>query len=394
MTIAFDPHRLAQISRCFRRAVDHGLLPGFDVRVNIGQSTVLEDHYGQRDLERSLPVEADTIYRVVSMTKPMTSVATLMLYERGLLDVRAPLSEYIPEFAATSVCRTVAHDPDDVEPLQAPLTAWHLLTHTSGLTYNWAGENGVNRLYQQFGIAEAYGKTDLATNVTHLAGLPLLFQPGTAWNYSVSNDVLGRLVEIVSGSSLDQFFQSELLDPLNMSQSGFSVPMPERHRIAQFYGGQPGGTTFLPMPATADPGAEPVLLSGGGGLFSTMDDYQRFVLALAAGGGGLISPETLKFATSNHLPGGADIASFQRHGLEDDLSGLGFGLGFAVVTDPIARRILTRKGVYYWNGAGGTAFFVDPASKISATFMMQVRSASNTSWEALLHRLVFAALAD
>ena len=395
MTIALDPHRLAQVSLSFRRAVDRELLPGFAVRVNVGDSTVFEDHYGRRDLAHSRPIEEDTIYRVFSMTKPMTSVAALMLYERGRLDLRAPLAEYLPEFADTPVCRTTAHDPEDVEPQRTPLTAWHLLTHTSGLTYDWAGHNGVNALYRRYGIADALGTNDLATSVKQLAGLPLLFQPGTAWNYSVSTDVLGRLVEVVSGRTLEEFFRAELLDPLGMSQSGFSVPPSERHRIAVLYAGEPGGTRFVPMPAAAaDPGAEPVLFAGGAGLYSTVGDYQRFVLALVSGGAGLIGPETLRFATRNHLPGGRDIASFQRHGLEDDLSGLGFGLGFAVVTDPAARRILTRTGVYYWNGAGGSTFFVDPASKISATFMMQVRSASNATWEALLHRLVFAALTD
>ncbi|MTD13209.1 serine hydrolase [Nakamurella sp. YIM 132087] len=398
MSVRLDPARLRRVPETFSRAVGEGLLPGYALRINQGTEVVLDTQDGLRDLERSLPVERDTVFRAFSMTKPITSVAALMLYERGDLDIRVPLATYLPEFAHTPVCRTAAGDPADVVPMTNPLSAWHLLTHTSGLGYEWSGQNGVTEAYHRHRICDPDGPEDLATSVRRLAGLPLLFQPGSAWNYSMSVDVLGRLVEVVSGRPLDEFLAAEIFGPLGMTDTGFAVRSADLGRLATFYEAVPGGG-HRPMsifgPAVDAP---PNLLAGGGGLYTTIEDYQAFVLMLAAGGRvgdrWLIGPETLRFATTNHLPGGVDLAAFAHRGLEDDLSGLGFGLGFAVVTDPPARRIQTRRGVHFWNGLGGGTFFIDRESGLSATYLMSVRSATNFVWEAKLQQLVHQAIVD
>jgi CubicO group peptidase (beta-lactamase class C family) len=394
MTVDVDRQRMQRVPEFFRKAVDDGRLPGFALRINCGTDTILRDHYGLRDIEADLPVEEDTRYRIFSMTKPMTSVAAMMLYERGALDLRAPLRDYIGEFAETPVWDGTVGGAPGGGPQTTELTVWHLLTHTSGLTYSFLGANVINERYDALCMMDPFGPMDLAAGCAALATVPLLFQPGTAWNYSVSTDVLGRVIEVASGTPLDDFFSRELLQPLGMSSTGFSVPAADRHRLATLYTGTADDSSFTPRPMP--PPDAPTLFSGGAGLYSTVDDYQRFVLALANDGEleghRLLAPRTLTYMTRNHLPDGLDLSAHQRHPLEDDLGGLGFGLGFATVIDAPRRRMLTGEGAYYWNGAGGSTFLVDPATGVSATFMMQVRSPSNHRWESRLHQLLYQSL--
>lgn len=395
MTLRISTERLQRVPEYFRRAVDAGRLPGYAVHIELDGATLLRDHHGRRDLRSDLPVEEDTRYRIFSMTKPMTSVAAMMLYERGDLELRAPVRDFIPEFADTPVCVGRSADPAQVEPQSPELTVWHLLTHTSGLTYPFmGGDNPVNRRYGALRLMDPAGPVDLAGSCRALATVPLLFQPGSAWNYSVSTDVLGRVLEVAAGSALDTVLARELLEPLGMSSTGFSLPAADRGRLATLYSAGADSSSFTPLDAPS--GEPPTLLSGGAGLYSTLDDYRRFVSMLAAGGRvgdhHLVGRETLAYMARNHLPGGLDLAAHQRYPMEDDLAGLGFGLGFATVVDATRRRILTREGVHYWNGAGGSTFLVDPSTGLSATFMMQVRSPTNFRWESSLQRLIYQAL--
>ncbi len=396
MTVRPDGRRLERITTHLRRAVDTGRLPGWSVSVDVAGENVFRDHYGYLDLEARVPVAPDSIFRAFSMTKPITSVAAMMLYEQGLFDLRTPVAEFIPEFADTMVCATPDADPEQLEPQRVPLTIWHLLTHTSGLTYSWLGGNRVGARYDRARLGYPGGTADLAETARQLAAQPLLFQPGTYWNYSMSTDVLGRVVEVASGQSLDRYLQESIFGPLKMDETAFGVAESERDRVAVLYDQDAPTAPFTPSQlfTNVELGV-PAFLSGGGGLFTTLDDYRRFA-AMLAGGGRLdgeviIGSDTLNYMATNHLPPGVDLASFCRTPLEGDLSGLGFGLGFAVVIDAPARRILTRPGNYYWNGAGGTTFWIDAERELSVVFMMQVRSSTNYQWESDLRKLVYQA---
>jgi CubicO group peptidase (beta-lactamase class C family) len=396
MTVEPDGTRLDRISAHFQRAVDAGRLPGWSARVDVAGETVFRDHGGVLDLEQRVPVAPDSIFRAFSMTKPITSVAAMMLYEQGRFDLRTPVAEFIPEFADTMVCATPDADPDQLEPQREPLSIWHLLTHTSGLTYSWLGDNRVGAQYNRAQIGFPGGTADLAETARQIAGIPLLFQPGRYWNYSMSTDVLGRVVEVASGQSLDAYLQSNILGPLGMSDTAFGVPEDKGERVAVFYDQAAPDAAFTPNPVYTNRDlSQPAFLSGGGGLFTTLDDYSRFAAMLAAGGSldgeVIIGRDTLDYMASNHLPPGEDLDTFARTPLEGNLAGLGFGLGFAVVIDAPARRILTRPGNYYWNGAGGSTFWIDAERELSVVFMMSVRSGTNYQWESDLRKLVYQA---
>jgi CubicO group peptidase (beta-lactamase class C family) len=396
MTVEPDGGRLTRISAHLQRAVDSGRLPGWSVSVDVAGQTVFRDHGGVLDIDNQVPVTPDSIFRAFSMTKPITSVAAMTLYEQGRFDLRTPVAEFIPEFADTMVCATPDADPDQVEPQREPLTVWHLLTHTSGLTYSWLGDNRVGAQYNRAQIGFPDGTADLAETARQLAKIPLLFQPGRYWNYSMSTDVLGRVVEVASGQSLDGYLQDTILGPLKMSDTAFGVAPANSERVAVLYDQSAPGAAFTPNQVFTNRDlSQPAFLSGGGGLFTTLDDYSRFAAMLAAGGSldgqVIIGRDTLAYMASNHLPPGQDLHTFARTPLEGNLAGLGFGLGFAVVIDAPARRILTRPGNYYWNGAGGSTFWIDPERQLSVVLMMSVRSSTNYQWESDLRKLVYQA---
>lgn len=339
--------------------------------------------YGSRDVQAGSPMETDTIVRLYSMTKPVTSVAAMMLYEEGAFDLYDPVSSVLPAFGETMVWAGGNRDAPVLEHQRVPMAMWNLFTHTSGLTYGFALDHPVDAMYRRagFGLGAPSGRT-LAEASDDFAGFPLLFQPGTAWNYSVSTDVLGRVVEVLSGKSLDDFFQERIFGPLGMVDTGFFVPTEEVGRLAQLYVPERGTRRATVLPMQADSATSlPSMLSGGGGLFGTAADYHRFTQMLLGGGEldgtRLLGPRTIGMMTSNHLPGGSTLPEFGRRSLPDLLQpGAGFGLGFAVVTDPAEAKIPNGIGTYSWGGAASTFFFVDPVEALTLVFLTQLLPSS------------------
>jgi CubicO group peptidase (beta-lactamase class C family) len=395
--VGFDPARLGRIDAHFRRYVDAGLLPGWTVAVARRGRVAHLSHHGLRDREAGLPVTDDTIWRIYSMTKPVTSVAAMMLVEQGALELTDPVGRWIPSFAQMRVYRAgPALNPSTV-PATEPVRVWHLLTHTSGLTYGFHHAHAVDEMYRLRGYDVLVPPdTDLATACDELADLPLLFQPGTEWNYGVSTDVLGRLVEVVSGQPLDAFFAEHILRPLGMDDTGWFVPERDLDRLAALY--TPGPDGLRRNDSMGDVATRPpTCLAGGTGLVSTVGDFHRFVTMLLRGGEldgvRILGPRTVAYMTRNHLPGGADLEAFGRPLFaESTYRGVGFGLGFATVVDPAAGKVLTNAGEYAWGGMASTAFYVDPTEEVSVVFLTQLMPSSAHPIRSRLRTLVNQAL--
>lgn len=381
--VGFDPERLTRVDRHLTRYVDDGLLPGWLVAVSRRGRLAHVSTYGSREIEAGLPVEPDTIYRLFSMTKPITSVAAMMLHEEGAFQLSDPVSTFIPSFADTRVYLAgPAAQPVTMPPTE-PVRLWHLLTHTSGLTYGWQGVHPVDALYRAAGFDPDWPPGMTLERACDLwAGIPLQFQPGAAWNYSVSTDVLGRVIEVASGQRLDEFFATRIFGPLGMRDAGFHAAEDQRSRLAALYGLGPDGTVGR-LDALGDAvRSPPTMLSGGGGLICTAYDYHRFIQMLLdrpdspAGeleGTRLLSPRTVRYMGRNHLPGGVDLATHSSAGFtEPSFSGTGFGLGFAVVLDPVARKINGSPGELSWGGAANTAFWIDQAEELTVMLFTQL----------------------
>jgi CubicO group peptidase (beta-lactamase class C family) len=324
-----------------------------------------------------------------------------MLYERGVFELTDPISKWLPEFAAPQVyVGGSAANPSTV-PTTEPIRVWHLLTHTAGLTYAFHRVHVTDEIYRNagFDLASPPG-LDLAGCVRAWAALPLAFEPGTEWLYSVATDVLGRLVEVWSGQSLDAFFQNEIFGPLAMVDSGFAVPESEHHRLAALYAMAPGLTEKIRYDVLGEPfKAAPQWLSGGGGLVSTSHDYLRFARMLLGGGAlddaRLLSPRTVAYMARNHLPGGVDLQAFGRPLFsETRYDGVGFGLGFAVTDNSAETKVIASESEFYWGGMASTAFWIDPVEDVIVTFMTQLVPSSTYPIRTQLRQLVYGALVD
>jgi CubicO group peptidase (beta-lactamase class C family) len=398
--VGFDPDRLQRVERHFRSYVDDGRLAGWTVAVARRGRVALLAHHGRADLEADRPVADDTLWRIYSMTKPITSVAALMLYERGLLELTDPVSRFIPEFADARVYRAGSALAPATVPAIEPVRVWHLLTHTAGLTYGFHHTSPVDEMYRAKGFEfDAPRGMDLAAACAAWAGLPLLFQPGTEWNYGVGTDVLGRVVEVASGQPLDAFLAEHVLGPLDMTDTGFSVDPSDVDRLAGLYLPNPRGGLSRNAAMGDKATSPPTFLSGGGGLVCTAADYHRFTQMLARGGelGGarLLSPRTVAYMTRNHLPGDVDLEAIGRPVFaESTVRGVGFGLGVSVVIDPAAVRGLTDVGEYAWGGLASTAFYVNPVEEITAMFFTQLMPSSTYPIRSQLRTLVTQALVD
>jgi CubicO group peptidase (beta-lactamase class C family) len=401
--VGFDPARLERIDRLFGRYVDDGRLPGWLIAVSRHGKLAYVSTYGSRDLEADLPVESDTLWRIFSMTKAITSVAAMMLYEEGGFELGDPLSRYIPSFADARVYSGGSDLRPVTVPAMEPVRIWHLLTHTAGLTYGFLRNHPVDAMYRAQGFEWGSPRgVDLAGCVDEWAGLPLLFQPGSEWNYSVATDVLGRLVEVVSGQSLDEFLASRILGPLGMTDTAFFADGERAARLGAVYTAGPEGQATRMEAFSAVGRSAPAYLSGGGGLVSSAADYMRFTQMLVgrpdspAGeldGTRLLSPRTVAYMTRNHLPGNADLESYGTPiNAESPMRGSGFGLGFAVVLDPVPGKVLTSAGEFSWGGAASTAFYVDPAEEITATFFTQFVPSSAYPVRSQLRQMVQQAL--
>jgi CubicO group peptidase (beta-lactamase class C family) len=397
----FDAGRLARIERHFARYVDDGRLPGWLVLVSRDGEIVHLATYGLRDKEADLPVELDTRFRIYSMTKPIVSVAAMMLYEEGAFELKDPVSRFIPSFADVRVWRGGPAFNMVTEPAIEPVRVWHLLTHTAGLTYGFHHSHPVDAAYRAAGFEWTLPEgLDLAACCDRWAGLPLLFHPGTEWNYSVATDVLGRVIEVASGMPLDRFLAERLFGPLGMSDTAFWAGEGGAERMAALYGPEPGSRRAVRNDVLGKEALRPpACLSGGSGLVSTAADYHRFTQMLLHGGEldgvRLLGTRTLRYMTRNHLPGGADLETFGRPLFaETTFEGVGFGLGFSVALDPVANKVLSSPGEFAWGGAASTFFWVDPVERITALFLTQLLPSSTHPIRPQLRQLVYQALAE
>ncbi len=389
------PH-LARITQWMRRWVDSGKLPGLLVAIVRNDRLAWFETCGYRDVETKRAVEPDTIYRIYSMTKPITTVAALMLYEEGCFQLDDPVAKFIPAFADTRVFAGGDADSFTTEPLVRPVTVHDLMIHTSGLTYGFQHEHAVDALYRKRRIEFNANIGPLAGVVEAAAAQPLVFQPGTRWNYSVSTDVLGRLVEIWSGVPLDTFFDERILRPLDMRDTGFHVPEGQGDRLASSYIQADDGGLALVDPAGESRFLEPAItLSGGGGLVSTAADYLRFVRMLRGHGtlegARILGRKSVELMTTNHLPG--DLADMGRPRFaEMPFAGIGFGLGVSVLLDPAKARILGSPGEYAWGGMASTAFWADPAEDMIVLLLTQLMPSSAYPIRRELRVLTYQAL--
>jgi CubicO group peptidase (beta-lactamase class C family) len=398
--LGFDADRLQRLDAVLHQYVDKGKIPGVQTLVSRRGELVHRDCYGYRDVEGGLPVEPDTIYRIYSMTKPLTSVALMMLYEEGQFLLENPVSRWIPELADLQVWTGGTAEAPETRPLDSPLTVHQVLTHTSGLTYGFQYAHPVDAMYRERALGDFFTRPTytLAESMGLLGEVPLLFEPGTRWNYSMSTDVCGRLVEVMSGMGLDDFFRTRIFEPLGMVDTGFVTRESDLDRCCPLYVFQAGkGMRLL---AKAEAMAEPTpFLSGGGGLHSTADDYLRFCHLLVNGGEldgvRLLSPRTLRFMTTNHLPDGRTLNEMgQSTFSEVAMGGTGFGLGFSVLLDPAASKSLGSAGQYAWGGAASTAFWIDPAEDLAVVFMTQLLPSNTYPLRRHLQAGVYQALVD
>ena len=365
-------------------------------RGQLAHATVL----GSADVERGLPLKADSLFRIYSMTKPITSIAFMMLVEEGLVALDDPVSRFIPSWASLGVFLAGVPGDFQTRPPSAPMRVIDLLRHTAGLTYGFQRRTNVDAAYRKLELDGVNSGGGLEAFVEVLGTLPLEFSPGEAWNYSVATDVLGYLVQAISGQPFEVFLKTRIFDPLKMVDTGFFVPEGERHRFTACYALDPKGRTVLQDdPETSGYLAEPAMKSGGGGLVSTADDYMRFCRMLLNGGeldgARIVSPKTLKLMTMNHLPGGKELTQLSRSLFsEATFEGLGFGLGFAMTVDQARTKNIGSLGEYFWGGMASTAFWIDPVEDLATVFMSQLMPSSAYPIRRELRTLVYAALTE
>jgi CubicO group peptidase (beta-lactamase class C family) len=383
-----------------RRYVEAGRFPGTRLLVYRRGKVVHSAVQGLADVERRAPIRDDTIFRIYSMTKPITSVAFMMLFEEGRVALDDPVHKYIPEWKNLGVFQAGTLPAFLTKPPARPMLIVDLLRHTSGLTYGFQQRSNVDAAYRELKIGEVEKAGTLQSMIEDLAKLPLEFSPGEAWNYSVSTDVIGYLVEKISGQPFEAFLKQRILDPLGMNDTDFFVPAGKAHRLAACYSADgKGGMTLQDDPATSSFLAPPSLISGGGGLCSTAGDYLTFCRALLNGGEldgvRLIGPKTLALMTTNHLPGGRDLTEMSRSLFSEATNaGVGFGLGFSVTMKPAQMLIPGSAGEYAWGGAASTAFWIDPAEELITIFMTQLLPSSAYPVRRELRTMVYAAITD
>lgn len=383
-----------------RRYIDAGRFPGTQTVVYRRGHVVHSAVQGFADLARQVPIKDDTIFRIYSMTKPITSVAFMMLVEEGRVALDEPVHRYIPEWKNLGVFQGGAAPLFQTRPPARPMLIVDLLRHTSGLTYGFQLRTNVDAAYRDRKIGEIEKAGTMRSMVEDLAAIPLEFSPGEAWNYSVATDVLGYLIEKISGQPFEQFLTERIFDPLGMVDTSFFVPAEKAHRLAACYAADGrGGMTLQDDPVRSSFLSPPSLISGGGGLCSTAADYLTFCRALLHGGAlagvRLISPKTLALMTANHLPGGRDLTEMSTSLYsEATYAGVGFGLGFSVTMNPASTLVPGSAGEYAWGGAATTSFWIDPAEELIAIFMTQVLPSSAYPVRRELRTMIYASIID
>ena len=378
--------RLERIGPAMQAYVDDGRVAGVMTMVARRGQVVHWAAAGVRDVATDDPLEPDDIFRIYSMTKPITSVATMMLVEEGKVALDDPVARFIPEFGDVMVLT----DAGERLAPGRPITIEHLLTHTSGLTYGFFGDSPVDRAYRESDFfTSADGLDDFARQA---AALPLLASPGERWNYSISTDILGRVIEVASRQSLDAFFRARITGPLGMDDTAFVVPADKRDRFTGHYAVQDGALQLVDSPADGEYTRTPAWLSGGGGLTSTASDYIRFAQMLLQDGRlgdtRIVAPETVHMMRMNRLP--EALAPIQLGGYLSP--GYGFGLGFAVVMDAESSPEPDNDGVFRWAGAANTFFWIDPAEELIGMVWTQLNPFAAYDLEREFQTLVYEAL--
>ena len=399
--VSLDATRLKNIDKHFKRYVDEGRLAGFAVAVARRGEVAHFGMYGAKDSDTGESITSDTMYRIYSMTKPVTSIALMMLVEQGLLQLTDPVSKFIKSFGETRVWNTGTILKPMTAALTEPIRVWHLLTHTSGLTYGFNYADVVDDMYRRAGFETGLSYNEsLEVVCDKIASLPLVFQPGSSWNYSMATDVVGRIIEVISKMPLDEFLEKNIFAPLGMTDTAFFVPEEKRSRVSSLYRYDEVNHSKIKLDTLGNSSLEnPKFLSGGGGLISTAGDYFKFIKMLEGRGKSgdirIVSSRTIDLMTQNHLPNNADISTYGRPIGEEFLyDGLGFGLGFSVVVDQAKTRVACPKGTFAWGGMASTAFWVDPVNEISAMFFTQLIPSGVYPIRQYLRSLVYAALID
>jgi CubicO group peptidase (beta-lactamase class C family) len=397
--VGLSAARLARISQWMKGWVDNGRLPGMVTCVMRKGELAFAEAYGKADVERNKAVRPDTIFRIYSMTKPLTSTAIMMLYEEGRFQLDDPISRFLPAFRNMRVFAGGSRGKIESVPAEREITFRDLLTHTSGLTYGFMESNPVDALYRaKDGVDFQTAETSLAAVVDKLATFPLIAQPGKAWNYSVSTDVLGRLVEVIAGEPFEKYLVEKVIKPLGMVDTDFHVPNAKHERFAANY--QPsadGKLALIDDPAKSRYLKPRKVNSGGGGLVSTAADYLRFCkFMLNKGeldGVRLLGRKTVELMTMNHLNGDMADMGTPRFS-ESTYYGIGFGLGFSVMIDPAKAHIVGTPGEYAWGGAASTAFWCDPAEDMAVVLLTQLMPSSTYPIRRELRVLTYQAIVD
>jgi CubicO group peptidase (beta-lactamase class C family) len=383
-SVGISSERLARLTAAINREVASGKLPGGVAMISRRGKVAYFEALGKLDPTRDEPMAKDSIFRIYSMTKPIVSVAAMMLVEQGRLLLTNPLAAYIPEFAALKVA--VEKDgATELVPLRRPINVQDLLRHTAGFTYHFMGASPI---HQQYAAARLFARElNNADFCKALAQIPLIGQPGASWAYSHATDVLGRVVEVITGQPLGVHLQEAIFGPLGMNETAFHVPEAQHHRIAEPFALDPDAGVPISVFDVRQPVPQDM---GGAGLASTAADYARFMQMMLGGGelGGvrLLSPKTVRLMTADHLG---------KIGVSGDLLGVGngFGLGFAVRHQDGVVPGAGSAGLYYWAGLAGTSFFIDPQEELFAQFLIQ-QPGRRDYYRALFRELVYAALID
>ena len=377
--VGFSPERLRRVNAWMEGYIGGGKLAGAITMLSRGGETFHFQPYGVLNIDDGAPIQHDTIFRIYSMTKPITSVATMMLYEDGHFSLDDPVGKFMPALARMKVYDGLGENGMRLVEQERPITIRHLLTHTAGLSYGFHQDSPVEDMYRAADITDP--DSDLAEMADKLGKLPLISQPGAKWRYSNATDALGYLVEVVSGMPFDQFLRDRIIAPLGMKDTAFYLTEDKLDRLASVYApAQNGGGIAALDNSLINRVQRPhTLFSGGGGLVSTADDYMRFCRMLLNGGAldgaRLLAPKTVAMMRSDHLAD--DLKPFAvRKSTSGDTKGCGFGLGFRVITDIAQHGIIGSNGIYSWGGAASTVFWIDPAEDLIAILLTQFMPSS------------------
>lgn len=390
--VGFSSDRLQRLDRYMQGYVDDGKLAGIVTLLARKGEVFHHESFGMMDIESGAAMDPDSIFRIYSMTKPITSVALMTLHEEGEFQLDDPLSAFIPELGNLTVCTGWGQTGPILEAQKSPITIRQVLSHTAGFAYGFHQDSPVEQMYRDANVTSR--DSDLRTMMKKLGELPLAYQPGTNWRYSVATDVAGRLVEVLSGQTFDKYLIETIFEPLGMEDTAFHVPEEKLDRLPAVYGPSDSG----PIQALDRPYDQPPAgLSGGGGLVSTAGDYSRFCQMMVNGGSlngtRILGPKTVDLMTVSHLPDAVKTFSLSE-GRSDYTQGCGFGLGFRIIEDVARNGVAGSAGSYSWGGAASTYFWIDPVEDMYAIFMTQFMPSGHYPIRAEFQTLVYQALVD